>query len=126
MKSFNYSCSIYSPRWGHPDGYNFIFSDDGISLTSGTPKRADMRLNESGDPEWSGHGIPSRNPLMSIMQDDGIYVSNVVPDALVFAWSKWRDGRGIDEIKPALDELFGWVDETARSKPSGDFWSEYF
>jgi hypothetical protein len=117
---------VYSPRWGHTDGYSFHMTREGFSLQLNT-KRAECKLNDDRAAVWSGHNAPTGNPLLQIMSDDSIYAPEIVPEALEWVLGKWNRYEAKREtILDALGDLFAWIDHTARAKPSSDFWSEYF
>lgn len=117
---------VYSPRWGHTDGYSFHMTREGFSVQLNT-KRAECKLNDDREAVWSGHNFPSGNPLLQIMSDDSIYAPEIVPEALEWVLGKWSGYEAErDTILAALSDLFAWIDHTARAKPSSEFWSEYF
>jgi hypothetical protein len=117
---------VYSPRWGHADGYSFCMTREGFSVQLGL-KRAECKLSDERETVWSGHDASIGNPLLQIMSNDSIYAPEIVPEALEWLLGKWNGYEAErDTILTALSELFAWIDHTARAKPSSDFWSEYF
>mgnify|MGYP000381677103 CR=1 FL=1 len=117
---------VYSPRWGHPDPYIVIFTQDEATVRRGI-RSATCRLDSNGDPVWDGDPDQKGTPLLDIFAQDWIYPPVVVPLAIDAAWRRWRESV-VDEqtLREGLKELFNWIDETARRTPSGDLWEGVF
>lgn len=84
------------------------------------PKPADC------DHKWRGYREGGGNPLMAIFANDMIYAPKIVPFAMEWAWTKWKEGASDEETESGLKELFNWIDESAQGKPRGEFWSGAF
>ena len=121
VKNLNFSHKVYSPRWGHADIYNVAFCEDKIHISNGA-HYVDCVLSENGNPEWSG----SKDSFVDLLENDHIYPPTVVDLAVESAWAKWLDGNSDEVVISGLNELFDWIDQTSRSKPSGDLWDGIF
>jgi hypothetical protein len=120
--------TVKSPRWTHPDPYTVIFHATGINITGPGANKCFCRFPADSDPVWTGDRAAERkNPLMATFANDAIYVSGVVVTALEGGWQRWRDGdvSAADAIT-GLKELFAWIDQTARSKPTGELFYSVF
>jgi hypothetical protein len=88
---------------------------------------ATCRRGDNGDPEWSGYNQQIGNPLMNIFRNDMIHAPTIVTFALEWAWRRWKDGAATeDQLQAGLEELFSWIDETARGKPARTLWQGAF
>ena len=128
MSNFSAQFEVFSPRWGHADYYRITFSPKEMHISNGSNTfSAICKLVENCDPEWSGYNSRSGNPLMNIFSNDSIRVPAIVPFAMEWAWKQWREGN-IDEdvIKTGLEELFEWINQTAKSKPCSELWRGAF
>ncbi len=127
MEDFQAIFEVYSPRWGHADRYQVTFTQEQMRIGQGV-NAAICRQLPDHDPVWSGYGNGlSDNSLMRMFSNDQIYAPKIVPFALEWAWKQWRDnGCAEEEILAGLQELFTWIDQTARSKPKGKFWQTAF
>jgi hypothetical protein len=129
-KEFRFEAEIFTPRWGHTDRYKVVMTRDNMRADTGSPKQAICKLNKDGDPVWSGHNAhypDYDNPLVNILNDDMVYVPDVIGLALESAWEKWREGAATEEeLKEGLAELFGWIDMMGRNKPNAKLWSGIF
>jgi hypothetical protein len=122
---FHGSYDIHSPRWGHADRYELSMTYDAMRISQGT-NAATCKLVD-GDLQWSGYkGSGTRNPLLNIFHNDHIYPPTIVVSALEGAWEKWREDVDEDELRDGLQELFAWIDTTAKGKPSGGLWAGAF
>jgi len=93
-----------------------------MTIIGGGSHTCSCRIAENGDPEWVGK-LTGRNPLISLFSNDSIYAPFVVPFALEYAWTEWRENRVSDkDLKDALRELFEWIDSTSRAKVKSEFW----
>jgi hypothetical protein len=114
-ESITVTMRLFTPRWGHEDGYRFVFTSDGISMDG--PKSA----HYNPETEWTGHG--GENALLRIMSEDDIFAPERVQDLITSIWRGWRDGDlKEDEVDAALRELATWVDGITRTVPRGDLW----
>lgn len=126
MTPFQAAFDVFSPRWGHPDKYTVTFTESEARIVQGTHE-AVCKFAGDADPEWVGHRANSENPLIAIFENDGIYPPTLVPSAIEGAWKKWHERKATgEEVKVGLDELFKWIDMTARNKPKDDLWSGLF
>lgn len=123
--TFDFSISIYSPRWGHDDNYNFSFSQDKMDIRL-ISKEARCKYVENKDPEWIGYE-GTRNPFVNILTNDGIYPPVVLVDALETIWLKWRVGEINDQsVEKEIQILFDWINKSSMEKPNTEFWSQVF
>ena len=126
MGHFQAAFEVFSPRWGHTDRYQIVFTPDKLLVSQGNFS-ATCKHGENGDPEWSGYNAEIGNPLMQLFENDSIYAPAIVPWALAWVWQKWCGGAvSNNDLEPALTEFFSWVDQTARSKPNSKLWQEAF
>ncbi|HUT60876.1 MAG TPA: hypothetical protein VNA25_23765 [Phycisphaerae bacterium] len=126
MDEFQVAYEVFSPRWGHTDRYQIVFTQDELRVSQANFS-ATCKRDDNGDPEWSGYNDEFGNPLMKIFQNDSIYVPSIVPSALEWAWQRWLDEAVSNAtLKSGLDELFAWIDQTARGKPKGELWQGAF
>ncbi len=126
-RKFEMSAQVYSPRWGRADTYIIVFDPERIHIDNSNGKTATCTFPDVADPEWTGHNSGIGNPLMMVFSNDSIYAPRVVPMALESAWKRWHGGESTDEeVRAGVAELFAWIDQTARSKPSSDFWVGVF
>jgi|GEM_PF-4496568 len=117
---------VYSPRWGHPDPYIVIFTQQEAIVRQGI-RSANCRLDSNGDPVWDGDHDQTGAPLLDIFTLDWIYPPVVVPLAIGAAWRRWLRSLVDDQtLYEGLKELFSWIDETACRTPSGDLWEGVF
>jgi hypothetical protein len=117
---------VYSPRWGHSDHYSINMTRSRLTIRLNT-KTAECVLTSEGNAIWSGHRAGITNPVLQIMSDDAIYAPAVLPEALEWLLGQW--GQGVADratVTTALKDLFSWVDQTARGKPTSEFWRQYF
>jgi len=127
MAEFVSRQNVFSTRWGHEDPYTLYFSQDELRIQhGGNGFFAICKLAENGDPEWSGYQ-GCYNPLINIFHNDMIYPPDIVPDALEWAWRKWRNSEVSEAVLSAgLDELFNWIDCASRNQPKEELWGGAF
>lgn len=125
MSNFTASFDVFSPRWGHADRYQIVMSNDEMRVSQGS-FFAVCKQADNGDPEWSGYNEGIGNPLMQIFTNDFIYAPEIVPFALEWAWQQFRNGADHDILREGLEEVFSWIDQTAKSNPSSDLWQGAF
>ncbi|WP_345687607.1 hypothetical protein [Novipirellula caenicola] len=119
------SFQIFSPRWGHEDAYSVRLTKSSFEVSLNT-KHAKCEFDPCGEVVWTGHAEGVENPMLNIMSDDFIYPPTVVPEAIEWLLREYRDGKiSDDDAKVALSDLFSWIDETARAKPTG-VWTSYW
>jgi len=122
-RKFHASFDVFSPRWGHADRYDIVFTDEGIQLRQGS-NVAVCTFAPDCDPHWTGY---RSDPPTSIFNNDGIYPPNVLPLALEWAWEQWSGGEFSEsEVRDGLRELFAWIDMTARNKPKSPLFQGAF
>ncbi|MBI5404383.1 MAG: hypothetical protein HY959_13420 [Ignavibacteriae bacterium] len=111
---------IFSPRWGHTDTYEFIFSRNNIVIKQGA-RIAKCEWIENRDAEWSGDN------LYQILNNDSIYPPENFQRLIENAWEAWRDGE-LDntELNEELKELEKWLNIISETKPKTDFWIKRF
>ena len=124
MKEFTGTYQVYSPRWGHNDTYllKLTRTEMEITLGAGVARSATCTLVPDDDAVWTGYGHCVGTPLMSIFQNDGIYVSHAIPRILERAWEKWREGTPDEVIREGMQEMFDWISSTAMNKPKSELW----
>jgi hypothetical protein len=126
MRSFKGEYDIYSPRWGHTDRYTVEITEEEMKVAQAM-KTSLCTLGDNGDPEWAGHNAHSGNPLMNIFANDSIHAPAIVPDALEWAWQRWRDEEvNDDDFDEGMRHLFEWIDLCARNKPASELWRTIF
>lgn len=86
--------SLYSPRWGHDDGYEIRMGDDRLEFAQG-PRVATCESPLDQDPEWDGE-TPD-----DILRNNGIYASGVFNALVAWAWNEWRNYHVLTEADPA-------------------------
>ncbi len=125
MEEFEAEYDIFSPRWGHPDRYKIRFTPEAITISQGSFEAVATKEPNS-DPVWQSHNSGVGNPFTNILENNRIYVSRIVVDALEMAWDRWKDKQVSDaELREGLSDLFTWVDSSARNHPTG-FWNNLF
>ena len=118
--------SVYSPRWGHDDGYTISCSENEMSI-SNFGKEAICENIPPKDPIWKGYNDTTGNPLENILTNDGIYPPINFVDALETAWQSWINGELTDEqVKEEVSQLFDWLNSISKNKPNSEFWSKEF
>lgn len=119
MAHFSAQYQVHSPRWGHADTYHLSFSDTGIELGQDLKRVQYVAI----DGAWKGHrgGSP-----VDLFADAGAHPPAITPFALEYAWKQWLNGTPEAQVREALQELFGWIDVVARSKPRGGLWQAAF
>jgi len=118
--------SIFSPRWGHKDSYEFEFTDEHISLLRGA-KEAIAKFDEAGSIVWSGHNVSTGNPLLNIMSDDHIYPPVYLIYAIENIWKYWLYNEiSEDEFKAEFKKIEPWINDTTNAKPDSEFWNRLF
>lgn len=124
---FTFQVSLFSPRWGTQDVYEFQLERKQMRIEKGGTFYAICSWVEKRDPEWSGPDKFERHPLVSILENDSIYPPTVFARAVVYAWRAWRSNELSDEqIQVEIAELCEWVNRISESKPKTDFWRSKF
>jgi hypothetical protein len=71
-----FQLSFYSPRWGHDDNYDIILDTDYLEVKLNAMV-ARATIDDDGAENWAGE------PLLSIMSNDHIYPSAIIPDLFI-------------------------------------------
>lgn len=117
---------VYSPRWGHDDEYHVTLTKESF-VVSHDMKKAKCEVDENNQAAWTGYNQDLGNPLLRIFSNDAVYVPYVVPEAIEWLLGEYRNGEIPDaDAEDALEELFRWIDQTARTKPTHPIWKSYF
>jgi hypothetical protein len=125
MSDFNGTFQVFTPGGGVGYcPYDVIFKQHEMRVEG--VLTAVRKLNASGNHKWSGEPPCSGHPLFHIFSKEGIYVPEIIPEALEWMWGKWRDGEPHNTLQSGLQKLFDWIDQTARSKPKDPLWDGVF
>lgn len=117
---------VFSPRWGHTDPYSITLTSSKLSIHTHM-RSAECSRDEDRKYIWEGYNDQMGNPLMQIFSNDSIYAPEIVPRALEWAIDQWRDkSMTREQVVDGLREMFEWIDQTARGKPSGALWEPFF
>lgn len=112
---------LYSPRWGHTDKYTLIYNESTLTFALNN-KNTICTLEYGKDPIWSE--LPES--INSILINEDISMPEVLPELFEFSWKKWKDGTSKEKIQEEMKILEKWLNTITNSKPTTDFWSEYF
>ncbi len=128
MSQCVFRVNIYSPRWGHDDGYEFSLDENQMEITGGGGgKSAVCKWVEDRDPIWEGYYDSTGNPLVNILENDLIYPPSIIISAIESAWKAWRDGElDNEEVESEINALVEWLNNTSTNKPQTDFWQKIF
>jgi hypothetical protein len=116
----NLSASIYTPRWGHDDKYEFELTKDSMTVTHGV-RKSKCVWRDNKDPKWEGESLESH------LRNDSIYPPAILPTLLEHLWKAWRNGELTDaQAQTELDAVTEWLNSVTKSKPKTSFWKAYF
>ncbi len=120
------NASLYSPRWGHEDGYNIIFERDGLTIQLRVnPLTATKATWETPDSEavWVDNG----RGLFNMLANDQIHPPRVLPDLLEHLWRKWRlEEMTPEQVESELTALVNYINIGTHGKPTTAFWNGCF
>jgi len=126
MSQCTFRVKIYSPRWGHDDGYEFNIDENQMEIT-GVSKSAVCKWRDNKDPVWQGYNDVSGNPFVKVLENDHIHPPSVFVFALEQAWKSWRDGElDCAEFETEINALVNWLNDVSQNKPKTDFWTKIF
>jgi len=113
---------LFSPRWGHNDDYEFVFNEEDMEIIAGMQKKAKCEYVEGMDPQWASHERIGR-----ILTNDHICYPDNLEGLITHVWLSWKNGDINNAIaKESIESLADWINAITSSKPSTEFWNNYF
>ena len=127
---FKFELYLQSPRWGTIIIYHICMELDRMTigkLADSNPSICSWHEGELCIWSCPKPHDPSRNPIVSKLQEDLIQPPVIFARALEAAWRAWRIGLLEDEeVQYQMSELFEWVNIVSASRPRTDFWRKLF
>jgi hypothetical protein len=125
-ENVEFNVHLYSPRYRTIDIYIFDLTKSMMVINKGLGK-AICTWSEKSNPIWSSPIATRANPLISILENEGIYPPTVFIRAVEYAWLAWRNNELDDtEIQEEFTKLFEWVDNSSKTRPLTEFWKSKF
>lgn len=113
-----FSVSIFSPRWGHDDPYEFRKTANGWDVCNAGHTR---HCREDGSDL-----VGDINGVIDVMENDGIFPPTCLPGALKYLWGELDSGEvSPSDAQAALTALAEWISQSSRAKPTG-YWTPVF
>ena len=126
MIEFHAQYSIYSPRRGHKDIYEVHLKENRIRITQGG-KEAVCCQDKYRQIKWSGYEDDIGNPFVNILENDNIYVPDVIIDAMESLVQRNMNNKlKIRELESGLKGLFQWINIISIKKPKRKLWIGIF
>lgn len=129
-ETFKFELYLSSPRWGTANVYEIHLQKDRMTIgRRADPNPVVCSWHEGENAIWTSARplYPSRNPIVSKLQEDLIQPPVAFARALEVAWRAWRIGLLDDEqVQFEMSVLFEWVNIVTSARPRTDFWGKLF